>query len=867
MAELYYANLGIFRPDITMWNAYRRLGPIHRYLVHAKKSFQEKQFVLKWERYYGEPTSEFAEEIKSLLEETSVNSTLNPEGEMIRLSTEGLSLKEREEDYILDQFLDAEKIWDMKRCWKEDSIKVSDSDSDKNILMVDQLPRGEYIFLRPDTYQLKMQIKALETLQNSPYPAHYPLLRLLENIDFVQWPSFQKENIPEWFRLTDSSRPGTLRQREFVERALGTPDLMILEGPPGSGKTTAITELILQSIKQGKRVLLVASTHVAVDNVLERLLEEKEVIAVRIGDERRVSRDVQHLRLGARRQTDRKRIIGFLRERGIPRTESQNYLLEALEGDNGENVITRIILDSANLVCGTTIGILRHPDIRAAKFSEPPFDIMILDEASKTTFQEFLVPALYARKWIISGDPRQLSPYVEEDIVVSNVEHLLAEEEDGGICLDLFPSKKHNMNLLVVENEEDRIARYREQAAGLGLDIAVITPESEPHVNFLELLGAQVILIDNTLVGQYRDYLPMDIGRIVGDVLLPPSFERRREYRHWKYSRRWTDDRDDEGRNWADEIAWRLIRVHDLRKTPEEQKTYDDDLRTLIPLWYDSSIQEDMSLIKRIALPSVIELLQEGFERQRRDKLGCALSDGLPQPALEPRHILLSYQHRMHSGISEFPRTHIYLNEEGKPQGLLDPDYLDSERDRMWTYPRFTKRSIWIDVKGKKERKRNINHAEVNVLVRELRDFKEWARRNPKSDGSLWEVALLSFYKGQERELSYQMRALFNSPYFRTFRDKRNTIKVEVCTVDRFQGHEADLVFLSFVQTNRVGFLNSLNRLNVAITRPRHQLVLVGDWNFFAKRKPRKHRSKVLLELAEFHADKRDIFYNSKVIV
>ena len=45
---------------------------------------------------------------------------------------------------------------------------------------------------------------------------------------------------------------------------------MILEGPPGSGKTTAILEFIYQATSIGKKVLLVASTHVAVDNVLEK---------------------------------------------------------------------------------------------------------------------------------------------------------------------------------------------------------------------------------------------------------------------------------------------------------------------------------------------------------------------------------------------------------------------------------------------------------------------------------------------------------------------------------------------------------------------------------------------------------------------
>lgn len=51
-----------------------------------------------------------------------------------------------------------------------------------------------------------------------------------------------------------------------------------------------------------------------------------------------------------------------------------------------------MVLDAANLVCGTTIGILQHPDIKGNGAATAPFDVLIVDEASKMTFQEFLVP-------------------------------------------------------------------------------------------------------------------------------------------------------------------------------------------------------------------------------------------------------------------------------------------------------------------------------------------------------------------------------------------------------------------------------------------------------------------------------------------
>ena len=68
------------------------------------------------------------------------------------------------------------------------------------------------------------------------------------------------------------------------------------------------------------------------------------------------------------------------------------------------------------------------------------------------------------------------------------------------------------------------------------------------------------------------------------------------------------------------------------------------------------------------------------------------------------------------------------------------------------------------------------------------------------------------------------------------FVSKSHKVKIDVCTVDRFQGHEADMVFLSFVKSGGgVGFLDNPNRLNVAITRARYQLAIFGDKRNIAK--------------------------------
>lgn len=289
-------------------------------------------------------------------------------------------------------------------------------------LLLRRPPALPELATRQNTYPLDKQIEAIDRLRSQPAVAHLPLLRLLQERRFADqdWPTLSMIPEPEWGVLTDESRNGTLEQREFVRRALATPDFAFLEGPPGSGKTTAICELVLQAVRHGQRVLLSASTHVAVDNVLERVADGRhnEVIAVRIDrrDDDETPESVRGLRLEHFVRAERARLREFHQRQPQPSIAQALFRRGLDAGVEGEDMVERLILDSSNLVAGTTIGILQHPDLKSARrngLTEPPFDLLIVDEASKTTFQEFLVPALWAKRWVLVGDPRQLSPYAE----------------------------------------------------------------------------------------------------------------------------------------------------------------------------------------------------------------------------------------------------------------------------------------------------------------------------------------------------------------------------------------------------------------------------------------------------------------------
>ena len=91
-------------------------------------------------------------------------------------------------------------------------------------------------------------------------------------------------------------------KQEAVCAALGAQDFLLVEGPPGTGKTTFITEVILQALKANPeaRILLTSQTHVALDNAVERVQKiNKEIRIVRIGrlEDDRIAKSISGLLL------------------------------------------------------------------------------------------------------------------------------------------------------------------------------------------------------------------------------------------------------------------------------------------------------------------------------------------------------------------------------------------------------------------------------------------------------------------------------------------------------------------------------------------------------------------------------------------
>jgi superfamily I DNA and/or RNA helicase len=177
---------------------------------------------------------------------------------------------------------------------------------------------------------------------------------------------------------------------------------------------------------------------------------------------------------------------------------------------------------------------------------------------------------------------------------------------------------------------------------------------------------------------------------------------------------------------------------------------------------------------------------------------------------------LLRVQYRMHDQIMRFSSDWFY---EGKVESAPEVRYrsiLDWDTPMMWVESPSPEAFVGTN-HGR------INKAEAELTISVLEQYVEKIGRQRYTDERL-DVGIITPYRLQAQYL----RSLLKKS--ETLRPIRKTISVN--TVDGFQGQERDIVLISLVRSNehgQIGFLNDLRRMNVAMTRARMKLIIIGD--------------------------------------
>jgi superfamily I DNA and/or RNA helicase len=115
-------------------------------------------------------------------------------------------------------------------------------------------------------------------------------------------------------------------------------------------------------------------------------------------------------------------------------------------------------------------------------------------------------------------------------------------------------------------------------------------------------------------------------------------------------------------------------------------------------------------------------------------------------------------------------------------------------------------------------------------LVKLTERFREW---HGKPGVSMPDIGILSPYREQVNYIEEMIREDADlAPMLLPQPDGQNGLRLTVNTIDGFQGQERDVIYISLVRSNAkndIGFLSDYRRMNVAMTRARKLLVVVGD--------------------------------------
>ena len=236
------------------------------------------------------------------------------------------------------------------------------------------------------------------------------------------------------------------KQLEAVAKTLLAKDLALIQGPPGTGKTTVIAEIIWQTLlREPKAKLLITSqTNLAVDNALERIKGKKLVRPIRVGniekfeDEGKVYSNDRiknwiQAKTGSKeeKQYSDNAVCQWIENVKDKCSKEEKYAKAVSKWKKGldeKDVLIKSTFSNAyyeyvNVFAATCseCGSRNFSDTYQMTFnqnserkSEPEFDLVIMDEASKATPPELVLPLTLGKKVVIIGDHKQLPPMIDE---------------------------------------------------------------------------------------------------------------------------------------------------------------------------------------------------------------------------------------------------------------------------------------------------------------------------------------------------------------------------------------------------------------------------------------------------------------------
>ena len=245
--------------------------------------------------------------------------------------------------------------------------------------------------------------------------------------EFSEVPTVAAQPSPVTSRLPEASTTTfNASQEDAIKFALSASDVALIHGPPGTGKTTTVVEVIRRLLLRDPnvRILACGPSNISVDNLVEGLSKTGLKRLVRLGHPARILPSVLDFSLDALvDQSDESKIVRDVRndvdstlsairsERSRAKRREMYANLKDLRRElrQRENAVIRNILQQAQVTLCTLVG------AASSLLEKSRFDYLVIDEVSQAKEAECWTAIQFSRRLLLAGDHCQLAPTVKSD--------------------------------------------------------------------------------------------------------------------------------------------------------------------------------------------------------------------------------------------------------------------------------------------------------------------------------------------------------------------------------------------------------------------------------------------------------------------
>jgi superfamily I DNA and/or RNA helicase len=587
--------------------------------------------------------------------------------------------------------------------------------------------------------------------------------------DSEEW---QRVRSNEMLKLNDS-------QREAVVAALNARDLCLLQGPPGTGKTTVIAELIWQFISQNQnqKILLTSETNLAVDNAIEKLINKEHTLVKPL----RFGKDTKFEEEGKKYSFNR--IMKWVDEK----YEEEEFEDDSSEENDDEEIVKEDPGNNAVQIWMNRIAESAH------KNSNGKYENALKNWAIELSQPERNVKKYFADKYFkfanvvgstcssagsgsFNRDYAKIFNSGFNPKVASEVLYLIDTYPNSGKIWALLEElgldgEWHN------RSQFPELKTFLSQKLNTIFDVVIMDEASKatPPEMLLPLCFARKSIV----IGDHKQLPPMLNEKEFKEALL--------------------EIKDPRGKILSEEINREFVETSQFERLIMNPKVSKSIIARL-------NVQYRMH-------PKINNVIKQ-FYTGETDK------------GLNPAQELL--EHADDTNLSNpFSRHHGLLHDQ-----IIKPDI----------------HTIWVNVDEPEEPSgtSRINDREVEAVktvltyLKNASGFNEYfthwnSLKDEDKRMQEQEVGIISFYGHQVKKLQD----------VRKYAQNDLNIPVRLKTVDKFQGMERNIVIVSTVRSNKIirngivesnsdiGFAKAPERLNVALSRARRLLVVVGNLHFF----------------------------------